>query len=107
MQIIPVPNQSDNYAYLLVDEETEEAAAIDIFDVPKVTAKAKEENVKITSLLTTHHHRDHSGGNAAFAKQYPGIKIYGGSSRCPAMTDEVKDGDTLKVGANITIKYAE
>lgn len=66
MQIIPVPNQSDNYAYLLVDEQTKEAAAIDIFDVPKVTAKAKEENVNITSLLTTHHHRDHSGGNAAF-----------------------------------------
>ncbi|KAG8956530.1 Cytoplasmic glyoxalase II [Tulasnella sp. 424] len=105
MKIIPVPVRSDNYAYLLVDEQTKEAAAVDIYDVPKVIAKAEAENVKITSLLTTHHHNDHSGGNDAFASQYPGIKIYGGSSRCPSMTDEVKDGDILKVGANVTIKY--
>ncbi|KAG8988949.1 Cytoplasmic glyoxalase II, partial [Tulasnella sp. 427] len=104
MKVIPVPVRSDNYAYLLVDEQTKEAAAVDIYDVPKVTAKAKEENVKITSLLTTHHHQDHSGGNEAFASQNPSIKIYGGSSRCSAMTDEVKDGDVLKVGANITVK---
>ena len=66
MKIVPILVRQDNYAYLLIDEETKEAAAVDIFDVPKVVAKAKEEGVSITSLLTTHHHQDHSGGNAAF-----------------------------------------
>lgn len=35
MKIVPVPVRSDNYAYLLIDEETKIAAAVDPFDVAK------------------------------------------------------------------------
>jgi len=103
MRIVPIPVRSDNYAYLLIDDETKEAAAVDVFDVPKVTLKAKEEGVNITSLLTTHHHADHSGGNSEYTKQH-GVKVYGGSTSVPSLTDQVKDGDVLKIGKNITVK---
>ncbi|KAG8731778.1 Cytoplasmic glyoxalase II [Ceratobasidium sp. 414] len=56
MRIVPVPVRSDNYAYLLIDEATNQAAAIDPFDVPKVKAQAEKEGVKLTALITTHHH---------------------------------------------------
>lgn len=66
MRVIPVPNQSDNYAYLLIDDASKTAAAVDPFDIPKVTAAAEKEGVKIVAGITTHHHADHSGGNAEF-----------------------------------------
>jgi len=104
MKVVPVPVRSDNYAYLLIDEETKEAAAVDVYDVAKVTRKATEEGVQITALLTTHHHNDHSGGNSEFARSNKGVIVYGGSSSVPALTDEIKDGDTFKIGNNVNVK---
>lgn len=63
MKIVPVPVSSDNYAYLLIDESTKKAAAIDPYDVSKVSAVADAQGVEIIAGITTHHHLDHSGGN--------------------------------------------
>lgn len=63
MKVVPVPVRQDNYAYLLIDEPSNKAAAVDIFDVPKVVEAAKELGVEIVAAITTHHHFDHSGGN--------------------------------------------
>ncbi|KAG9093036.1 Cytoplasmic glyoxalase II [Ceratobasidium sp. 370] len=103
MRVVPVPVRSDNYAYLLIDESTGQAAAIDPFDVPKVRAQAEKEGVKLTALITTHYHDDHSGGNKEFHSVYPDVPVYGGSDRIPALTNLVKDGDTFSVGENLKI----
>jgi hypothetical protein len=63
MRVIPVPVRSDNYAYLLVDDASKMAAAIDPYDVGKVVSAAQQHGVSIVSSLTTHHHHDHAGGN--------------------------------------------
>lgn len=63
MRTVAIPNQSDNYSYLLIDDNTLQAAAVDTFDVQKVNAAADQERVKIVANITTHHHKDHSGGN--------------------------------------------
>ncbi|KAG9077533.1 Cytoplasmic glyoxalase II [Ceratobasidium sp. UAMH 11750] len=104
MRVIPVPVRSDNYAYLLIDEGTNQAAAIDPFDVPKVRAQAEKEGVKLTALITTHHHADHSGGNKEFHSVYPDVPVYGGSDQIPALTNLVKDGDTFSVGENLKLR---
>ncbi|CAE6459754.1 unnamed protein product [Rhizoctonia solani] len=90
MRVVPVPVCSDNYAYLLIDEATNKAAAVDPFDVPKVKAQAEKEGVELTALITTHHHADHSGGNKEFHSVYPNAPVY--------------DGDTFSVGENIKVK---
>jgi len=59
--------------------------------------------VKLTSVLTTHHHLDHAGGNSQFAAEYTGTPIHGGSEQVQAVSHIVSDGDSLSVG-NISVK---
>jgi len=104
MKIVPVPVRNDNYAYLLIDESSKTAAAIDPYDVAKVTAVAEEQGVNIVAAITTHHHPDHAGGNKEFAAKFPTAPIYGGSKNVLALTHLVKDKDELKVGDHIQVK---
>ncbi|KAJ7632206.1 Metallo-hydrolase/oxidoreductase [Roridomyces roridus] len=104
MKIVPVPVRDDNYAYLIVDESTKQAAAVDPYDVAKVTAAADSEGVKVVACITTHHHHDHSGGNKVFASTYPDAIIYAGSEKSPAATKILKDKDEFTLGDNIRIK---
>ncbi|KAI8998766.1 hydroxyacylglutathione hydrolase [Trametes punicea] len=97
MKVLPVPVRADNYAYLLIDDASNKAAAVDPYDVPKVRAAADSAGVQIVAALTTHHHHDHSGGNQAFAAAFPDAPIYGGSHKIPALTNQVKDKDEFNV----------
>ncbi|KAJ6606529.1 beta-lactamase-like protein [Mycena vulgaris] len=100
---VPVPH-TDNYSYLLIDDATNVAAAVDPYDVDKITSAADSLGVQIVAAITTHHHNDHSGGNKVFASTYPDAVIYAGSDKAPAATHFVHDKDELTLGANIRIK---
>jgi len=102
MRVVPVPVRSDNYAYLVVDESTNEAAVVDPFDMGAVDTAANREGVKIVANLTTHHHKDHSGGNQEFARRYPGAPIYGGSEQGDANTI-LKDGENFVISKELKI----
>ncbi|KAF9001922.1 Metallo-hydrolase/oxidoreductase [Cyathus striatus] len=104
MKVVAVPVREDNYAYLLIDESSNQAAAVDPYDVPKVSAAANSLGVTIVAGIATHHHFDHSGGNKEFAEKYPGVPIYGGSEKVLALTNKVKDGDEFTIGQNVRVK---
>lgn len=56
MDVKILPALQDNYMYLIVDKETKEAAIVDPVE-PKTVLKAVDEHgVKLTTILTTHHH---------------------------------------------------
>ncbi|KAI9569059.1 beta-lactamase-like protein [Boletus coccyginus] len=104
MRVVPVPVRQDNYAYLIIDQPSNKAAAVDPYDVPKVQAAADGLGVSIIAAITTHHHNDHSGGNETFASKYPSAPIYGGSRQVLAVTNVVKDKDEFVIGDNIHVK---
>lgn len=103
MKVVVVPALSDNFSYLVVDESSGKAFAVDPVEPAKTIEAAKKENVTITHALTTHHHSDHAGGNEKLAGSVKGVEVVGGDDRIPAMNKKVKDGDSFKVG-NISIK---
>mmetsp|Transcript_60008 Transcript_60008/g.105039 ORF Transcript_60008/g.105039 Transcript_60008/m.105039 type:complete len:254 (+) Transcript_60008:51-812(+) len=100
MRVVVVPVLSDNYAYLLIDEGTNTAAAVDPAEASIVKAKADAEGVTITQVYTTHHHGDHAGGNAALASKIPGLKVYGGApDNVSACTNPLNHEDTFSLGS--------
>lgn len=103
MAIVTVPQLSDNYAYLVIDDASKQCAVVDCAEADKVIAAAKAHEVKLVAVLTTHWHGDHSGGNQDIAAKVPGIKIYGASAeggKIPALSNPVKDGDKVRIGAH-------
>lgn len=99
MQVKLIPALADNYMYLLVDESTKQAAVVDPVEPDKVLKAVDESGIQLSTILTTHHHWDHAGGNAELTKlATQKLKVYGGDSRIGALTDKVKHGDKFKIG---------
>jgi len=98
MKIKILPALSDNYMYLVVDENTKEAAIVDPVDPDSVLKAVDDEGLTLTTLLTTHHHWDHAGGNAELIKQMPNLSVFGGDDRIDGVTTKVKHGDKISVG---------
>ena len=64
MQVIPIPQLSDNYAYLVIDQGTRKAGVVDCAEAEPVLSKVRETGVDLVAILPTHHHWDHIGGIA-------------------------------------------
>uniref|UniRef100_A0A7N0ZUQ3 hydroxyacylglutathione hydrolase n=1 Tax=Kalanchoe fedtschenkoi TaxID=63787 RepID=A0A7N0ZUQ3_KALFE len=104
MKIVHVPCLEDNYAYIIIDDATKEAALVDPVEPEKVLRAAEEHGAHPKMVLTTHHHWDHAGGNDQIKKLVPGIKVYGGSiDNVRGCTDKVENGDKLSLGADLAI----
>jgi len=107
LRILVVPVLSDNYAYLVIDREKGVAAAVDPAEPAKLMTAAAAEKVRITTVLTTHNHWDHAGGNEALAQQIKGLVVYGGKGdRAAAVTNEVGHGDAAPIaggGGNVKV----
>ncbi|XP_015677134.1 hydroxyacylglutathione hydrolase, mitochondrial [Protobothrops mucrosquamatus] len=99
MKVEILPALTDNYMYLLVDEETKEAAIVDPVQPQKVLDAVRKHGVKLTTVLTTHHHWDHAGGNEKLVKMEPGLRVCGGDSRVGALTQKVSHLTTFQVGS--------
>ncbi|VDQ16272.1 unnamed protein product, partial [Trichobilharzia regenti] len=74
-------------------------AAVDPVEADKVLHIVKTGGFNITSILTTHHHYDHAGGNVDLVK-----KLYGGDDRIGGLTDTVSHGDKLKIGKKLNVE---
>ncbi len=100
LRIERIPTWRDNYTYLVICEETREAAVVDAPEVEPVVRRVDETGARVTKILSTHHHADHSAANPELAKRYdvPVIGHVSDASRIPGFTDGVDEGDTVDVG---------
>lgn len=93
----------DNYGVLLHDPATGATAAIDAPDAAPVEAALKAKGWKLTDLLVTHHHADHTDGIPALKQKY-GCRVVAPpevSAKYDFVDETVREGDKVKVG-NLT-----
>jgi len=80
------PALSDNFMYLIKPKNHKGAIAIDPVDHRLVSFKLAGSGYYLDSILCTHHHGDHDGGNAPLLRLYPELKIYATDERVNAYT---------------------
>jgi len=91
---------SDNYGVLLHDSETGATASIDAPEAGPVEAALKEMGWRLTDILVTHHHADHTQGIQALKDRHKCrvVAPAGEAAKVPAVDEIVREGDTVKVG---------
>jgi hydroxyacylglutathione hydrolase len=100
MKLVQIPLLRDNYGYLIVCQKTNSAAIVDPSESEPVLRRIEQENVTLTAILNTHHHRDHTGGNEGLLAGNK-LEVYGHKSdqgRVPGLTRGVEEGDDITVG---------
>src|SRR5512133_483595 len=101
MQIVPVPAFSDNYIWLVHDEESGETAVVDPGDAAPVLAEAERRGWIITQVWNTHWHPDHTGGNVA-VKEATGARISATAAENIGGRDvALSEGDHVRLGRHV------
>lgn len=103
LQIELVPLLKDNYAYLLHDQATGATAVVDPSEAKPVLAVARARGWRITHVLATHHHWDHTGGNLEI-KQATDCMVVGPGydyDRIPGIDAGIEEGDRLMLGTAV------
>ena len=102
LEIRQIPCLSDNYGYLIRDEAEGTVAAIDTPDPDAINNALEEAGWKLTYILNTHHHWDHTGGNLALKEKW-GCEIVGPNGeadRIPGIDRTVGEGDIVDLGGS-------
>ena len=100
LKIEQIPCLSDNYGYLVHDEDTGLTASIDTPDGNAIEKRANELGWSLTHIFNTHHHYDHVGGNQYLKDKY-GVTIIGPKAdeeRIPGIDRTVGDCEIFKFG---------
>ena len=111
-----VPFAGATYAYLIIDLPTGEVCAVDpacadlVVDALESLSASGEylTPLVLKSVLTTHCHHDHSGGNVRLKARYPGIAVFGGDTAAvPGKTMTVTGKTVISLGSHTEIKCIE
>jgi len=91
---------SDNYGVLLHDSESGATASIDAPEAAPIEAALKATSWKLTDILVTHHHHDHTGGIQELKDKYKCrvVAPVAKSAQIPAVDETVREGDKVTVG---------
>ena len=68
MQVTPIPCLTDNYAYIINDNNSRTVGVVDPSEALPIVTFLKKQNLKLNYILNTHHHFDHIGGNIELKK---------------------------------------
>lgn len=88
-----------NFGYLIGDREAGVGVLVDPSGTPEAAVeRAAAQGLRITHILNTHGHSDHTNGNAA-AKAATGAKIAGGPGHPGPVDITLQDGDLVPCGS--------
>jgi hydroxyacylglutathione hydrolase len=101
LEIDLIPCLSDNYAYLLHDHATHMVGVVDPSEPEPVRQALSAKGLRLTHILNTHHHFDHTGGNLDLKAEF-GARVIGpraDEERIPGIDEAFGEGDIFTFGA--------
>lgn len=91
-----IPAFTDNYIWMIRDGG-DAAVIVDPGDATPVLARLRAEGRRLTAILITHHHRDHTAGIADLVAHF-GCPVYGPASESiPGLTHPLQAGDSVDI----------
>lgn len=95
LELLPLPAFSDNYIWMVHDGR--EATVVDPGDAQPVLAALDRLGVRLTSILVTHHHPDHTGGIDALRGVLEGPVWSPRAEHTPQPRQTVSGGRSIEV----------
>lgn len=94
-----------NFVYLILDQETREAAIVDPQRDLRPVADLEARGYRLTAVILTHSHPDHVAGLPELMERYPNLPVLvhsGDAHRLkkvpPSRIRSVEDGETVRIG---------
>ena len=93
-----IPCLQDNYSYLIIDKDKNDACVVDPSEAKPIINFIEKENINLKYILNTHHHFDHIGGNKELKQKYNSIVVgyKHDSKRIPEISVLVEDNQIWK-----------
>lgn len=99
LTLTTVPCLDDNYAFIIGNPATKEAAVIDVPEAAPINATLLAGGWDLTTVLLTHHHWDHVDGLDGLTNRAD-LHIIGAAAdahRLPGLNTAVSEGDSIRV----------
>lgn len=108
LQVVPFAHPQGCRGYLLTDQSSKEALALDVhLDlVHDIAARVKAEGWKLRYVVDTHTHADHPSGAADITSQFNCTRMAHEKAKHAGVTIHPKDGERINLGKSvITVRY--
>ena len=76
IKIIPLSAFKDNYIWVLVNDQLNQAIVVDPGDAAPVIDFLNQHDLTLIGIFITHKHADHTGGIGELLDAYPNIAVY-------------------------------
>jgi len=105
MQVTPISCLTDNYAYIIHDDNFNTIGVVDPSETRPIVSFLKKKNLKLNYILNTHHHFDHIGGNIELKKIYDAkiVGFSGDKHRIPGIDIALRNNENWSFGSS-TVK---
>jgi glyoxylase-like metal-dependent hydrolase (beta-lactamase superfamily II)/rhodanese-related sulfurtransferase len=109
LQVIPFAHPQGCRGYLLADQSSKEALAVDVHldFVHDMTERVKSEGWRLRYLVDTHTHADHPSGAADMASEFDCTRMAHEKANHAGVTVHPKDGEQIDLGnLKIIVRHA-
>ena len=95
LHVTPIPAFRDNYIWALHDDKI--AVIVDPGEAAPVLNFLREKNLQLNTILITHHHNDHVGGNRDLLAKFP-VPVYGpAAEKIDTLTLRLNENDVVNL----------
>ena len=98
LTVTPLPAFDDNYIWCIENAKVDGFVVVDPGDSQVVLEQASKLQKKLSAILVTHHHADHTGGIKALLDHFGDLPVYGpANSPYAGVTHKLKGNDSVSI----------